>query len=108
MVKAEQILSDKEKKPEKQDQEAATIPEVKKRENHLGSLLVNQHLSDLEMISDDQHVHEQSQRTSDLEKIVEEANHLTSDQETRSQRPMPIRDHFVAQAKDTMIREKHS
>ena len=96
LAKADQIHSDKEKKPEKQDLEAATIPEVKKtKKNHLDevdhlNLMVNQ------------------------EKIVEERHALRDpsndfiDQETISQELKHIRDHFVAQAKDTTIPEKVS
>jgi hypothetical protein len=65
LAKADQILSDKEKKPEKQDQEATTTPEVKKTteqseeaqlswgESNLGNPLVNLHLKAQEMILDD-------------------------------------------------------
>jgi hypothetical protein len=53
LAKADQIHSDKEKKQEKRDPEAATIQEAKKKESHLGNLLVNLHLKAQEMILDD-------------------------------------------------------
>ena len=96
MAKADQIHSDKEKGQEKPDPEAALIQEAKKtKKNHLDevdhlNLMVNQ------------------------EKIVEERHALRDpsndfiDQETISQELKHIRDHFVAQAKDTTIPEKVS
>jgi len=56
--------------------------------------LASHDLNDQEMILDDQHAHE--------------LNQLISEQETRSQRPMRTRDHFVVQVKDIMIQEKVS